>query len=322
MSPTQSPTQPPTSSASPTRIHLVDASPFIFRAYFSLPSSMKAPDGRPVNAVYGFASTVLKMIDDESLTHAAFAFDRSLTTSFRNEIYPEYKQQRELPPEDLERQLEDCERLIAALGFCHCASERFEADDLIGTLVDRLLGASDHDLVVVSSDKDLGQLVNERVSFYDLAKGQHLDAAAVQEKLGVPPHLVPDFLGLAGDPVDNIPGVPGIGKKSASALLLGLGSLDEVYADLDAVEQLSVRGAKSLRRKLEEHREQAEMSKQLATLASDAPLDGLTDGKDASPEALAGALAWKGADRVAFESLAHELGFGDRLLSRVQRFRD
>ena len=175
--------------------------PNIFRAFFSLPSSMTAPDGRPVNAVYGFASTVLKMIDDESLTHAAFAFDRSLTTSFRNEIYPEYKQQRELPPEDLERQLQDCERVIAALGFCHLASERYEADDLIGSLADQLLATTEHELVVVSSDKDLGQLVGERVSFFDLAKGLHLDADAVEKKLGVPPRLVPDFLGLAGDPV-------------------------------------------------------------------------------------------------------------------------
>ena len=314
MSPTQNPAQNPAHN----RIHLVDSSPYIFRAYFSLPSSMKAPDGRPVNAVYGFASTVLKMIDDESLTHAAFTFDRSLTTSFRNEIFPEYKQQRELPPEDLERQLVDCERLIAALGFRCFASERYEADDLIGTLAVRLLAATDQNLVVVSSDKDLGQLVDDRVSFYDLAKGLHLDAAAVEEKLGVPPRLVPDFLGLAGDSVDNIPGVPGIGPKSASALLLGLGSLEEIYADLDAVEQLSVRGAKSLRRKLEEHREQAEMSKQLATIACDAPLDDL----DAAADAWLDELAWHGADRDAFQSLADELGFGDHLLSRVQRFRD
>ena len=319
MSRTQSPTR--------CRVHLVDASPYIFRAYFSLPGSMKAPDGRPVNAVYGFASTVLKMIDDESLTHAAFAFDRSLTTSFRNEIYPEYKQQRELPPEDLERQLEDCERLIAALGFRHVASERYEADDLIGTLADRLLGTSDHELVIVSSDKDLGQLVGDRVSFFDLAKNQRLDAAAVEEKLGVPPHLVPDFLGLAGDSVDNIPGVPGIGPKSASALLLGLGSLDEIYAELDAVEELSVRGAKSMRRKLEEYREQAEMSKRLATVARDAPLEGLidppTEAVDAPPSGgLAEALKWPGADRGALVSLLDELGFGERLLSRVPRFRD
>ena len=300
------------------RIHLVDASPYIFRAYFSLPSSMKAPDGRPVNAVYGFASTILKMIDDESLSHAAFAFDRSLTSSFRNGIFPAYKQQRELPPEDLERQLEDCERLVAALGFRHFASERYEADDLIGTLVVQLLASTDHDLVVVSSDKDLGQLVGARVVFYDLAKGEHLDAAAVEEKLGVPPELVPDCLGLAGDSVDNIPGVPGIGKKSAAALLLGLGPLERIYDDLDAVERLSVRGARSLRRKLEEHREQAELSKLLATIACDAPLDGID--AVSSDAVSSDALAWQGADRGALESLLDELGFGERLLARVQRF--
>lgn len=291
------------------RIHLVDASPYIFRAYFSLPDSMRAPDGRPVNAVYGFAGTLLKMIDDESLTHCAIAFDRSLTTSFRNEIYPPYKQQRELPPADLERQLEDCERLVAALGFRHFSSQRYEAEDLLGSLVDPLLGAG-HELVLVSSDKDLGQLVGERVTLYDLAKGEHLDAAAVEVKMGVPPELVADFLGLAGDAVDNIPGVPGIGKKSATALLQGLGALERIYENLDAVEALSVRGAASLRRKLEAHRAQAEMSKQLAVIARDAPVAASAD-----------ELEWHGAHRDELSSLLDELGFGERLLSRVQRFR-
>ena len=272
---------------------------------------MTAPDGRPVNAVYGLAGTVLKMIDDESLTHAAFAFDRSLTSSFRNEIYPEYKRQRALPPQDLERQLEDCERVVAALGFRHFSSDRYEADDLLGTLAAQLHRSTDHELVIVSSDKDLGQLVDDRVILFDLAKGLHLGPDGVKEKLGVPPELVADFLGLAGDPVDNIPGVPGIGKKSATALLLALGPLDRIYDDLDAVEQLPVRGAKSLRRKLEEHRPMAEMSRRLATVARDAPISASAD-----------ELKWPGADRDALKTLLEELGFGDRLLSRVQRFQN
>lgn len=291
------------------RIHLVDASPYVFRAYYSLPDSLTAPDGRPVNAVYGFAMMLLKLIDDEEVTRLAAGFDGSLTTSFRNEIYPEYKAQREKPPEDLERQFFDASALVEALGFPYFVSDRYESEDLLGSLVDPLVDEG-HEVVLVSSDKDLAQLVSDDVVLFDFARDERLDPEGVRQRFGVPPHLVADFLGLAGDSVDNIPGVPGIGKKSAQAILNGIGPLEEVYADLDRVEELEVRGAGSMRRKLEEHREQAEMSKRLATIARDAPVD-----------ADAGHLRWEGADRDKLEELLEDLGFGDRIRDRIQRWR-
>ena len=151
-------------------VHLVDASPYIFRAYFSLPESLRAPDGRPVNAVRGFTSFLLELLEREAVTHAAIAFDESLTTSFRNELFPAYKAQRELPPEGLMAQLADCAAMARALGLFTVAGDRHEADDFIATLC-RPLEREGHDVVVVSPDKDLSQLVAERVVVLDWAKG-------------------------------------------------------------------------------------------------------------------------------------------------------
>jgi 5'-3' exonuclease len=279
-------------------VHLVDASPYIFRAYFSLPESLTDRDGRPVNAVYGFAQFLVRLVAEEAVTHLGLAFDRSLTTSFRNELFPEYKAQRELPPAELEAQLDGCERLGRALGAATFIDDRYEADDLVAALVHQLEPAG-HELVVVTSDKDLAQLVTERVTLLDFARGERYDPGRVAEKFGVRPEQVADYLGLAGDSVDNIPGVKGVGKKTAAALLGALGSLDAVYDRLDEVPGLPIRGAKSLRRKLEEQREIALLSRRLATVAREAPADADLDG-----------LRLDGPDPDLLEPLLDELAFG------------
>src|SRR3954452_21730541 len=163
---------------------MVDASPYIFRAHFSLPSSIRTPDGSPAAASYGFTSFLLKLIADEKPTHLAVAFDRSLNSSFRNEIYPAYKEQRVRPPPDLAAQLDACEEIAAALGAATFIDDRYEADDLIGALCTPL-EKDGHGAVIVTSDKDLSQLVNDRVTLLDFGKGLRLDAAAVFEKFGV-----------------------------------------------------------------------------------------------------------------------------------------
>jgi 5'-3' exonuclease len=251
-------------------LHLVDASPYVFRAYFSIPPSVTAPDGRPVNAVHGFASFLLRLLGEERVSHLAVAFDRSLTTSFRNELYPQYKAQRELPPAELEAQLTDCEELASALGAAVFADERYEADDLIATLAARLRGRVAR-LVVVSSDKDLAQLVDARTRLHDFARAERLGPREVRAKFGVDPAQIPDYLGLAGDAVDNIPGVKGVGAKTAGALLARFGDLDTLYQRLDEVGELDLRGAGTLATKLEAGRELAFLSRELATLARDAP---------------------------------------------------
>ena len=180
-----------------TTVHLVDASPYIFRGYFSIPSSFQNPAGQPVNAVYGFAQFLRKLREVEPITHLALAFDRSLDTSFRNRIYPEYKAQREKPPAELEAQLQACERLGEALGVPALAHLEYEADDFVATLC-RCFVEDGCQVVVVSNDKDLAQLVEEGVTFFDFAKDERYDVDAVIEKFGVRPEQIVDYLGLAG----------------------------------------------------------------------------------------------------------------------------
>jgi len=265
-------------------VHLVDASPYLFRAFFALPESLTDPDGRPVNAVFGFLGFLSRYLREEAPSHAAVAFDRSLTTSFRNQFYPEYKSGRELPPPALERQQDACRDVAAALGLAVLDDELYEADDLIAALHARLRPEG-HRVVVVTSDKDLGQLVDEGTLLYDFARGERYGPAEIEVRFGVRPAQIADYLALAGDPVDDIPGVPGVGKKSAAALVRAFGTLDELYARLDQVEELPLRGARSLAAKLAAGREAAFLSRRLATLAREAPVSaGLGDLRVRAPE--------------------------------------
>jgi DNA polymerase-1 len=250
-------------------LYLIDALPYVFRAFFAI-RDMRSPQGQPVNAVYGFTAFLLQLLRREPLTHIGVAFDESLTSSFRNVFFPAYKANRELPPPDLAWQLERCQAVARALGLQVFVDHQYEADDLIGTLARQ---ATEHgmEVVVVSSDKDLMQLVTPHVTFYDAAKDRRLDVAGVRAHLGVRPEQIPDLLGLQGDAVDNIPGVKGIGSKTALALLQTFANLDAIYADLARVETLPLRQAKTLRQKLAAGREAAFLSKRLATIALDAP---------------------------------------------------
>jgi 5'-3' exonuclease len=296
-------------------VYLIDASPYIFRAYFSLPDSLRDPAGQPVQAVYGFASFLLKLIADERPTHLGVTFDRSLNTSFRNDFYPAYKAQRALPPPELEAQLAACEEMAAALGTATFVDPTYEADDLIATLCDRLAegeaDAASGAITIVTSDKDLAQLVDRRTSLYDFGKGTRMTAAEVEEKFGVRPDQVADLLGLAGDAVDNIPGVPGIGRKTAADLLSRFEHLEDLYERLDEVRQTpGIRGGKSLYVKLKASREMATLSKRLATVSREAPIPsgvGLAD------------LEYQGADRGAVEALCQRLGF-KTLPKRIERW--
>ncbi len=288
-------------------IHLVDASPYIFRAYYSIPDKMVGKAGSPVNAVYGFTQFLIRLIDEEEVTHLGLAFDKSLTTSFRNDIYPDYKAQRGLPPEELEAQQDWCRKVGAALGAAIYVDRRYEADDLVGTLCHQL-EPEGHEIVVVTSDKDLAQLVSDRVSLFDFALGERYDPATVALKFGVRPDQIADYLGLAGDSVDNIPGVAGVGKKTAVALLAELESMDEIFRRLDDVSTLAIRGAKSLRGKLEAQRETALLSRRLATIATDAPATADLD-----------ELRLNGADPELVDPLFEELKFG-RIRDRIPRW--
>jgi 5'-3' exonuclease len=252
--------------------YLIDASVYVFRAYYSMPEDMVDGDGNPINALYGFCRFLGDFVEQVNPEHVAVAFDESLTTSFRTSIYPEYKANREPAPVELKRQFTQCRRYVDALGLMNCANPKYEADDLIGTLVEhgRRIGRPS---TIVSRDKDLAQLLTKDDVFWDFAGKGKLGYERIPEVFGVWPEQIADFLALAGDSVDNIPGVPGVGKKTAGALLHHFGSLDEIYDNLDRVHEVAVRGAKTLGAKLETHRDAAMLARRLTGIACDAPIE-------------------------------------------------
>ena len=252
--------------------YLIDASVYVFRAYYSMPDDMTDNDGNPINAFYGFARFLGDFMEQVTPEYVAVLFDESLSTSFRTEIYPEYKANRDPAPPELKRQFGQCRRYANALGLMSMGSPSYEADDLIGTLVEhgRRQGRPS---TIVTRDKDLTQLLTKDDVFWDYAGKGKLHYEDIEGSFGVHPEQIADFLALAGDAVDNIKGVPGVGKKTAEKLLQHFGTLDEIYANLDKVHEVNVRGAKTLGGKLDTHRGDAYLARRLTGIACDAPID-------------------------------------------------
>ena len=286
-------------------LYLIDASMYVFRAWHSMPDEFHDVDGNPVNAVHGFARFLLELIERQTPQHIAVAFDESLESSFRNRLYPAYKANREPAPEALKRQFAACKAFTAALGLDVLCDDAYEADDLIGTLLARQRAAGFRG-VIVSGDKDLSQLLHAGDEQWDYARQQRWNADGVKARYGVHAHQIADYLGLTGDAVDNIPGVPGIGAKTAAALLEHFGSMDALLQRLAEVPYLRLRGAATHGARLNQHREQALLSRSLATIALDAPLpDGIEDSRRGS------------GDRVTMEALIEQLRFGPLTRKRV-----
>lgn len=293
------------SSALPTA-HLIDGSLYVFRAWHSMPEDFVDVDGHPVNAVHGYARFLCELLERAQPEHVAVAFDASLTSSFRNAIYPPYKANRALPPPDLERQFMLCRALTEALGVHLMIDHNFEADDLIGSTVWNLR-AQGWRSVIVSADKDFGQLLGEYDEQWDYARGLRWGPAGVHEKLGVHPHQVADYLALCGDAVDNIPGVPGVGAKTAAALLTHFGSLDALLERIDEVAYLRIRGAASCAGRLRQHIEQVRMYRRLTRIALDAPGATRSDTLQRSP-----------GTAQQLEQLGEQLRFGVFLRNRLK----
>jgi 5'-3' exonuclease len=289
-------------------VHLIDASVYVFRGWFALPDTMRAPDGRPVNAVYGFAAFLTDLLAKAGPTHVAACFDESLSSSFRNAKYPEYKANREEAPDELKAQFDMCRQVCRALGVLDLASKRYEADDLIATLAAKARKAK-RPVCIVTRDKDLAQLLGPDDRLWDFGEDLRYDRKAIHEKFGVWPEQLPDWQGLTGDSVDNIPGVRGIGDTAATALIARFGTLEAVYADLDAVRALPLRGAKRIAGLLESQRDKAFLSRELARLHGSVPMK----------HTLA-SLKWTGGDARAIARLSDELGFGERTRARLARF--
>ncbi|MFC2074894.1 DNA polymerase I [Bdellovibrionota bacterium] len=244
------------------KLFLVDGSAYFFRAYYALPP-MSTSKGLPSSAIYGFANMLLKLIKDHSPEYLAMVFD-SKEPTFREEIFSDYKANRGEMPDELSEQIPYIKKVVDAFQVSTVEKAGFEADDLIAALVDQLK-EKDLEIVIVSSDKDLMQLVDPSVIMYDPMpkKEKYYDVKAVEEKWGVPPEKVADILALMGDSSDNIPGVPGVGPKTATKLINEHGSLKGLLSNLSKIKK------ESLRKKLTENVEQAELSYKLVTLETD-----------------------------------------------------
>ncbi|MFT3761260.1 MAG: 5'-3' exonuclease H3TH domain-containing protein [Pseudoxanthomonas sp.] len=291
--------------ARPT-LHLVDASLYVFRAWHSMPDEFHDADGWPTNAVHGFARFLLELLERERPRHIAIAFDEALDSCFRNRLYPAYKGNREPAPEELKRQFRHCKALCAALGLNVLAHGEYEADDLIGSALHAMRPKGFRG-VIVSADKDLSQLLHEHDEQWDYARNQRWGAAGVKARHGVEARQIADYLALCGDAIDNIPGISGIGAKSAAVLLAHFGDLDTLLARADEVAFLRLRGAAQMAARLREQREHALLWRQLATIALDAPID------DAEPDFRRAA-----ADPHMLESLSEALRFGPMTRRRLQ----
>lgn len=253
-------------------LYLIDASIYVFRAWHTMPDEFQDADGWPINAVQGFVRFLLDVLERQRPRHIAVAFDEALDTCFRNRLYPAYKANRDPAPEELKRQFVHCKALCVALGLPVLAHSDYEADDLIGAALVR--GRADGRRgVIVSADKDLSQLLLIGDEQWDYARNQRWGAHGVRARHGVEAHQIADYLALSGDAVDNIPGVPGVGAKTAAVLLAHFGDLDSLLARIDEVPFLRLRGAAQTATKLRAYRDQALLYRQLTRIACDAPLD-------------------------------------------------
>ena len=250
---------------------LVDGSSYLYRAFHALPP-LTTSKGLPTGAVKGVLNMLKSLRKQYPDSPFAVVFDAKGGT-FRDDMYAEYKANRPSMPDDMRVQIEPLHQSVIALGFPLLCVDGVEADDVIGTLA-RSSAAADRPVVISTGDKDMAQLVDGHITLVNTMTGSALDVEGVKEKFGVAPEQIIDYLALMGDSSDNIPGVPGIGPKTASGLLVGVnGGLTELYAQLDIVPTLPIRGAKTLPAKLEEHKEMAFLSYQLATIKIDVPLD-------------------------------------------------
>ena len=288
-------------------VYLVDSSIYVFRAWFTVPDSVVNQANEPVNAVYGFADFVYQFLQQAKPKYVAFTFDESLKSSFRNEIYPEYKANRDPAPIELKRQFKYCRDFIEALGICEIGSPHYEADDLIGTLASRMRKKG-HPITILSADKDLAQLITEDDIFWNFAKGERNSIPQIKKQFGVYPNQIADQLAIAGDAVDNIPGVPGIGMATAAKLLNRFTSLDELLENIPKICEMKIRGAKRVQGLIDEHQKQLHLYKKLTEIHCEVELNDNVKLKRSTP------------DFTMLNDLFEVLNFGDFRREKWMRF--
>lgn len=254
----------------PNPLVLVDGSSYLYRAFHAFPPLTNSA-GEPTGAMYGVLNMLKSLISQVQPSHIAVVFDAKGKT-FRDEMFEQYKSHRPPMPDDLRKQIQPLHDIIRALGIPLLVIEGVEADDVIGTLAVEASKANQK-VLISTGDKDMAQLVDDNIMLINTMNNTLLDREAVIEKYGIPPELIIDYLALMGDSADNIPGVAGVGEKTALGLLQGIGSMAEIYANLDKVAELPIRGAKKLGDKLLAEKEMADLSYRLATIKTDVALD-------------------------------------------------
>lgn len=291
---------------------LVDGSSYLYRAFHAMfKADLRNAQGEPTGAIRTVTSMLRRLQKDYPKSVVVVIFDAKGKT-FRDDIYTEYKANRPSMPDDLRPQVEPIHQIVRAMGLPLLVIEGVEADDVIGTLTHQATHQGIN-VVVSTGDKDMAQLVNEHVTLVNTMNETVMDIAGVEEKFGLPPALIIDFLALMGDKVDNIPGVPGVGEKTALALLQNLGSIDAIYENLEAIRTLEFRGAKKMPEKLAENEDMARLSYLLATIKTDVELElTITDFKQAEVDAEALKALYT---RYEFKSWIDELALGSHHLS-------
>ncbi len=295
------------SNTATQNVYLIDSSIYVFRAWFTVPDHVVNKNNEPVNAVYGFADFVFQFLQQAKPQYVAFAFDESLKTSFRNEIYPEYKANRDPAPEELKRQFIYCRQFIEALGICEVGNPHYEADDLIGTLATQMRKLG-HKIVILTADKDLAQLITENDIFWNFAKGERNSIPQIKKQFGVYPNQIADQLAIAGDTVDNIPGVPGIGMATAAKLLNKFTSIDELLENISKISDMKIRGAKRIQGLIDEYQEQVLLYRKLTDIHCEVDMDESLELKRRTP------------DFTMLNDLFEQLDFGEFRREKWMRF--
>jgi DNA polymerase-1 len=289
-------------------IYLIDASVFVWRSYHSVPIALVDLDGNPVNALHGFGRFLGDLIERVRPSHIAVAFDATLSGSFRTRLFPAYKANRDPAPADLKKQFGLCRYLCEALGITSFASGEYEADDVVGTLATRMRAAGQN-VTLVTRDKDLAQLIRPGDEYWDYIGELRFRYDQIADRFGVLPERMACFLALTGDAVDNIPGVPGVGRKTASMLFRHFESLAHLYDDLERVLKLKqLRNPGFVCGQLRDHRESAFLARQLTEIACDVPIDADLD-----------RLARRQPDLDALNDFYDAVGFGRLLRNQAER---
>lgn len=278
------------------RAYLIDSSIYIFRGWHVFSDEIVDTQGNPCNAIYGFTEFLREILELEQPEYIACAFDAKQTNSYRREIFPDYKGNRPTAPIELKNQFKHCRDFCRAAGIADYSSNRFEGDDIIGTLATRFRKKG-YSITILSADKDLAQLLRPGDIWWDYARNKILHYKDVEKNFGVKPELIADLLALAGDKVDNIPGIPGIGYKMASNLLKKYPGVEHIMDNIEKISEMKFRGSKRIQMLVDQHQGILPMTKQLTTIVTDAEFKGPKDD-----------IRWSGINEDAMHAMFDLLG--------------